>query len=43
MMVSMGVQDLSVSFSVKPLRRPTIQKPLSFIQEQVIEPNPIAR
>ena len=41
--VSIGVHDRSVSRSVNPLRRPTIQNPLSFIQEHVIEPNPIAR
>jgi len=40
---SSTVQLLSVSFSVKPLILQTTQKPLSFIQEQMIEPKPTAR
>ena len=40
MAVSTTDQVLRVSFSVNPLRRWTTQKPLSFIHESVIEPNP---
>lgn len=41
--VAMTVQVLRVSFSVKPLRRPTTQKPLSFIQERIMPPKPMAQ
>ena len=39
----MTVQLRRVSRSVKPLRRPITQNPLSFIHEQIIAPKPIAR
>ena len=37
------VQVFNVSFSVNPLSLPTTQNPLSFIQESIIAPKPIAQ
>ena len=42
-MLSSTVQVRSVSRVVKLLRRQTTQKPASFIQEQPMAPNPMAR
>jgi hypothetical protein len=40
--LTMTVQVLSVSFSVKPLSLPTTQKPLSFIHDRNMAPKPMA-
>ena len=40
--ISSGVHDLSASSSVRPLILQKIQKPLSFIQEPMSEPAPMA-